>query len=159
MRQYTECLSYTPTPSGNLINSGTRWNIEGSLIRQIEVEEKEISCSNRTLLVPVRFRTHQEAMGICQQLGGKYLESFPHFARYLSFYSLVRSSPAMERHCKHGGRFMMWLPYLGWADLSQPPLNLTHYGTSLPLSMSAAWRSNYPRSDDRPFCVVARMGI
>ena len=48
MRQYTECLSYTPTPSGNLINSGTRWNIEGSLIRQIEVEEKEISCSNRS---------------------------------------------------------------------------------------------------------------
>ena len=47
MKQYTECLHYTSTPSGNLINSLTRWNIEGSLIKKIEVEEREISCSNR----------------------------------------------------------------------------------------------------------------
>ena len=48
MKQYTECIHYTPTPSGNLINSGTRWNIEGSLIKKIEVEERDISCSNRS---------------------------------------------------------------------------------------------------------------
>ena len=112
----------------------------------------------RTVLVPVRFRSHHEAMATCQQLGGKYLENFPDFARYLKFYNLGRSSPAMERHCDHGGRFIMWLPYLGWADLTQPLLNVTHYGTGQPLSMSEAWRSNNPRSQDRPFCVVARLG-
>ena len=48
MKQYTECIEYTQTPSGNLINSGTRWKIEGYLISKIEVEEKEISCSNRS---------------------------------------------------------------------------------------------------------------
>ena len=47
MKQHTECLHYTPTPFGNLINSGTQWTVEGSLIKKIEVEESEISCSNR----------------------------------------------------------------------------------------------------------------
>ena len=62
-------MTYAPTPSGNLINDLTEWNITGSLIKKISVTESDILCTSRTLLIPVRYRTAQDAMAICEELG------------------------------------------------------------------------------------------
>ena len=66
---FTNCLTYVPTPSGNLVNGTTKWNITGSLIKKISLTESEIFCSSRTLLIPVRYRTVHDAMAICEELG------------------------------------------------------------------------------------------
>ena len=63
----------------------------------------------------------------------------------------------MEKYCYHGGRVMMWLPYLGWDDITGN-VNVTYFGSDVPLGMKEAWRKNNPKSDERPYCVIARMG-
>ena len=103
-----------------------------------------------SILLPVRFRTDGEAMGVCRRLGGDYLQAFSHYQQYLKFYQAVRTSPAMAQFCDHGGRFIMWLPY------QSRSLNVTYYGSNQALSMNDAWRNNNPRIDKN--CVVARMG-
>ena len=77
---YTNCLSYEPTPTGNLVNGSTQWNITGDLIKKISLSGSEVLCSSRTLLIPVRYRTAKDARDICQELGdagreeiGKYM--------------------------------------------------------------------------------------
>ena len=62
-------MTYATTPSGNLINDLTEWNITGSFIKKISVTESDILCTSRTLLIPVRYRTAQDAMAICEELG------------------------------------------------------------------------------------------
>ena len=62
-------MTYVPTPSGNLINDNTVWNITGSLIKKISLTESDIFCTSRTLLIPVRYRTAHDAMAICEELG------------------------------------------------------------------------------------------
>ena len=66
---YTNCVDYSPTPDGNVINTDTRWNITGSLIKKISLSETEILCKDRTVFVPVRYRTFTDAMTVCEQLG------------------------------------------------------------------------------------------
>ena len=66
---FTACLSYVPTPAGNIINHTTEWNITGSLIKKISLASSSVLCTSRTLLIPVRYRTAQDAMAICQELG------------------------------------------------------------------------------------------
>ena len=66
---FTNCLSYVPTPSGSLINDATEWNITGSLIKKITLTESDIFCTSRTLLIPVKYRTAHDAMAICEELG------------------------------------------------------------------------------------------
>ena len=51
----------------------------------------------------------------------------------------------------------MWLPYQGWDDITGV-VNVTHYGSTTPLAMTQAWRKNNPKSPERPYCVIARMG-
>ena len=71
---FTDCHDYVPTHAGNLVNSLTEWNITGTLIKKINMEDSDILCTSRTLLVPVRYRTVQDAMAICEELGetGRY---------------------------------------------------------------------------------------
>ena len=66
---FTNCLTYVQTPPGNLINETTEWNITGSLIKKISLRESDISCTSRTLLIPVRYRTAHDAMAVCEELG------------------------------------------------------------------------------------------
>ena len=77
---FTDCKHYNnniETPEGNLINQQTNWNITGNLIRKISLEADEVQCTSRTLLIPVRYRTAQDAMGVCEELGetGKLCKS------------------------------------------------------------------------------------
>ena len=66
---YTNCVDYSPTPDGNIINTDTRWNITGTLIKKISLSETDILCKDRTVFVPVRYRTFTDAMTVCEQLG------------------------------------------------------------------------------------------
>jgi hypothetical protein len=77
---FTACLPYVPTPAGNIINHNTEWKITGSL-KKISLPSSDILCTSRTLLIPVRYRTAQDAMAICQELGdtGNILHIPPHF--------------------------------------------------------------------------------
>ena len=41
--------------SGNLVNTDTKWNITGSLIKKVDLKESDIFCTvGRTLYIPVR---------------------------------------------------------------------------------------------------------
>ena len=82
--EYSRCQPYIPSSPGNLVNSTTEWNITGSLIQKITMAEADITCSSRTLLIPVRYRTAQDAMDICQQIGETGRTSY-------SFYSPIGS--------------------------------------------------------------------
>ena len=69
---FTDCRhhnNHIETLEGNLINQQTNWNITGNLIRKISLEADEVQCTSRTLLIPVRYRTAQDAMEICEELG------------------------------------------------------------------------------------------
>ena len=77
--EFTKCLTYVPTPNGNIGNEDTRWDISGSLVKKISSTEEEIFCKDRTVLVPVRYRTFEDAMVVCEQLGEKGLYSLQSF--------------------------------------------------------------------------------
>ena len=51
---------------------------------------------------------------------------------------------------------MMWMPYIGWDDIIGT-INVTYYGSSEPLKISEPWRKNNPESNEKPYCVIARM--
>ena len=91
-------------------------------------------------------------------LAGSFLAPFASLDEYQVFYNGVLNSPAMQKYCFHGGRFMQWLPYLGWDDITGE-VNLTYYESNDPLDMNQAWRKNNPKSNERPYCVIARMGV
>ena len=74
--EFTNCLTYVPTPNGNIVNEETIWDITGSLIKKISLTEEEILCKDRTLLVPVKYRTFEDAMAVCEQLGEIGLYSY-----------------------------------------------------------------------------------
>ena len=67
--QFTECSKAIEIPPGNIVNGNTEWNITGSLIRKISQEREDIVCKDRTILIPVRYRTWKDAMAVCSQLG------------------------------------------------------------------------------------------
>ena len=69
--EFTNCLAYTSTPDGNLIDKETRWNVTGSLIKKITLTEEDILCKDKTVVVPIKFKTFVDAMTICEQLGEK----------------------------------------------------------------------------------------
>ena len=122
--------------------------------------DQTLSCFLRTLLVPTRYRTSWDAMGLCQALGddGSYLRQFTDYKDYVKFYNAVLANPAMQKYCDHGGRYMMWLPYQGWSEVTDNQVNVTYYKSSEPLQMNEAWRKNNPKNTNRPYCVIARMG-
>ena len=160
LRDYSQCLNYTATPPGNLVNSDTVWEVSGRLIHTVTIDEHEVDCVNRTLLVPIRYRTMEDAMRICESIGerGNFLRAFLDYTDYVKFYNLTLANPAMRRYCAHGGRYMLWLPYRGWADITDPAVNVTYYKSGQPLTMTDAWRKNNPKSSERPYCVISRMG-
>ena len=63
----------------------------------------------------------------------------------------------MMKYCYHGGRIMLWLPYHGWDDITGT-VNVTYYRTNTQLAMHDAWRKNNPKNQNKPYCVIARMG-
>ena len=90
-------------------------------------------------------------------LAGSFLAPFTSFKEYEVFYNRVLNSPAVRKYCYHGGRIMHWLPYMGWDDITGN-VNVTYYRSNTQLKMHQAWRKNNPKSNDRPYCVIARMG-
>ena len=90
-------------------------------------------------------------------LAGSFLAPFTSLKAYEVFYNRVLDSPAIQKYCFHGGRIMQWLPYMGWDDITGE-VNVTYYRSNNQLSMHEAWRKNNPKSNDRPYCVIARMG-
>ena len=121
-------MDYVTTPDGNIVNEGTRWNITGTLIKKITLSETDILCNDRTLLVPVRYRTFNDAMTVCEQLGeiglydkvtmfclfhilGSFLDPFTNFQEYEALYNAYKKNPAMNAFCSHGNRYMLWLPF------------------------------------------------
>lgn len=67
----------------------------------------------RTLVLPIRYRTIEDAMGICEALGetGDFLKPFENYDEWLNFRNIYINNPAIEKYCDHGGRYMLWLPY------------------------------------------------
>ena len=161
MTNFTNCVKYKKiNPEGNLINSNTEWDISGTLIQKIEISENDISCGGRTLLLPIRYRTIEDAMGMCEALGerGDFLKPFEDYDEYYQFYQKYLKNPAIQKYCDNGGRYMLWLPYQGWADVTDDEVNVTYYKSNQSLMMNDAWRKNNPKSKERPYCVIARMG-
>ena len=92
-------------------------------------------------------------------LEGSFLAPFTDLKEYEVFYNKGLNSPAVMKYCFHGGRIMHWLPYIGWNDLDdEGDLNVTYYGSEDQLAMHKAWRKNNPKSKEKPYCVIARMG-
>ena len=98
-------------------------------------------------------------MSVCEELGeqGSQLAPFTSLQQYRQFYTSLAASPAFQEYCQHGGRRIVWLPYQGWDDITGT-VNVTHWATGQPLTMHSAWRRNNPKSSERPYCVVARLG-
>ena len=113
----------------------------------------------RTLLLPIRYRTIVDATNICKAIGADLLEPFSDFGKYEKLYKQYMANPGMTGYCDHGGRYMLWLPYTGWTDLDDGTPNVTYFMTSEPLLMNEAWRKDNPRSIEKPYCVIARMGM
>ena len=98
-------------------------------------------------------------MSVCEELGeqGSQLAPFTSLQQYRQFYTSLAASPAFQEYCQHGGRRIVWLPYQGWDDITGT-VNVTHWSSGQALTMHSAWRRNNPRSSERPYCVVARLG-
>ena len=48
-------ISYDLDVLGNLVNTDTKWNITGTLIKKVDLKESDIFCTvGRTLYIPVR---------------------------------------------------------------------------------------------------------
>ena len=64
-------------------------------------------------MLPIRYRTIDDATGICEALGetGDYLEPFENYDEWLKFRNFYMENPAIEKYCNHGGRYILWLPY------------------------------------------------
>ena len=60
-----------------------------------------------------RYRTFEEATGICEELGerGSFLEHFTTFRQYKIFHENAKKNKAIQAYCDHGGRYIFWLPY------------------------------------------------
>ena len=114
-------------------------------------------------MIPVKYRTIEDAMGVCEELGerGGFLKPFTSYEEWVRFYNLYSRNPAIQKYCFHGGRYIVWLPYQGWNDINDvetsAEVNVTYYGSDQPLLMSEAWRKNNPKNTKKPYCVVARM--
>ena len=161
MSNFSRCKSFGPIESaGNLINSSTVWNITGTLIHKISISQDEIGCSfGRNVLVPIRYRTIEDATEVCTALGekGNALAQFQSLSDYETFYHSYLANPAIQNYCGHGGRYILWLPYQGWKDVTDDQVNVTYYKSTQPLQEIGAWKANNPKRNERPFCVVARL--
>ena len=117
------------------MNTDTKWNITGSLIKKVDLKESDIFCTEgRTLYIPVRYiffffgllsleykilglvfryQTFRDAMDICEEMGerGSFLKKFETFEEYDIFHENAKKSKAIDAYCEHGGRFIFWLPY------------------------------------------------
>ena len=171
MKNFTKQCQYQDyssiEPGGNLINSRSSWNLTGSLIKKMDIPSEDIICTaGRNVVVPIRYRTLEDAVGVCEALGkkGDYLAPFTTFNQYKKFYHNYKSNPAINKYCSHGGRFILWLPYHGWTDLNDvkdiKDVNITFYNSNHQLSMMNVWRSKKPKmkNNERPYCVIARIG-
>ena len=67
----------------------------------------------RTVVLPIRYRTIDDATGICEALGekGDFLKPFENYDEWLKFRNIYMQNPAIEKYCNHGGRYILWLPY------------------------------------------------
>ena len=163
MRNFTQCKTYREiSPGGNLINGGSNWQISGGLIQKIQIDEEELNCpAKRTIVLPIKYRSVHDAMGTCQSMAekGKYL-SLDTFEDWLELRHLYLNNPAIQKYCGHAGRFLLWLPYEGFAVAKggKPgTYNMTHYDSTTPYNMTEAWREGSPRMVGH-FCISARLG-
>ena len=64
-------------------------------------------------MLPIRYRTIDDAMGMCEALGerGDFLKPFENYDEWEKFSNMYMENPAIEKYCDHGGRYMLWLPY------------------------------------------------
>ena len=108
----------------------------GGLIQRIEIPEEEVSCApQRTVVLPIKYKSMGAAMGTCSALAGagEYLR-LDTFQDWVEFYSLYRANPAIDKYCGHDGRWRLWLPYEGFsAEKGGEPgtFNVTHYRIEL----------------------------
>ena len=64
-------------------------------------------------MLPIRYRTFDDAMGICEALGetGDFLKPFENYDEWSKFRNIYMQNPVIEKYCNHGGRYILWLPY------------------------------------------------
>ena len=160
-------------PPGNIVNGNTEWNITGSLITKISQDRDQIICKDQTLLIPVRYRTWNNAMAVCSQLGhsglnccseacrnllfsDSFLAPFEDFNAYKDLAKHYLKNLAINEFCRHGSRYMLWLPYRGFTNSKE---NVQYILDEKHLKMNNAWRNGVPRTTARPWCVIARFGM
>ena len=70
---------------------------------------------HRNLLLPVRFRTITDAMGMCESVGdiGDFLRPFSDLNDFARFHKEFLNNKAIQKYCSHGERYLMWLPLTG----------------------------------------------
>ena len=165
MRNFTQCNKYREiSPGGNLINGTTNWTIAGNLTHKIVIPEEEVNCDpKRTVILPIKYRNADDAMGICNSLAGsgEYL-SIDTFEDWVDFYHLYKNNSAIQKYCDHDGRYRFWLPYeVNVVDKNKKDEirrnNVTYYKSTITYNMTEAWRSGYPNKKGRQ-CVYARLG-
>ena len=160
MRNFTQCNKYrTISPGGNLINGTTNWHIGGSLTQRIVIPEEEVNCDpKRTVILPIKYRKADDAIGICYSLAGtgEHLR-IDTFEDWVDFYHLYKNNSAIQKYCDHDGRYRFWLPYEVNVQKKGSRDNMTHYKSTLTYNMTEAWRSGYPRSKGQK-CMNARLG-
>ena len=86
---------------------------------------------------------------------GSFLAQFDDFGDYERFFNKYLKNSAVNEYCAHGGRYMLWLPYKGFDGNTE---NVTYFGKEEPMKMKNAWRRSYPKTSQRPWCVIARLG-
>ena len=115
------------------------------------------------MILPIRYRTIQDGTSICDALGerGAYLEQFEKYEDYVKFYNNYLSNKAVQKYCDHGGRYFMWLPYIGYNTLKDDTLenlNITYYKSNQQLTMRDAFLLKRLEKAITPYCMVAKMG-
>ena len=102
---------------GNLVNmDSSKFNVTGNTVEVIEVDGKEVDCSNpyKNILLPIRSDTYNATEKQCNKLMknsiGPYL---PSEEDYEKIHGYVKKLPSngYKKHCWHLGRIMVHLPY------------------------------------------------
>ena len=118
------------------------------------------------MILPIRYKTIQDGTSICDALGERetYLEPFEKFEDYVKFYNSYLANKAVQKHCDHGGRYFLWLPYIAYNSLKYDTLedlNITYYKSNQQLMMRDAFFAKILKRlerDTKPICMVAKMG-
>ena len=90
LRELTSCRKIN-TAQGNLVNSSTRWNLTGDLVKSTDISLEELKCHKKVekinAFLPIPELTMEDAIDLCHKFGedvpvaGEFLDrdDFDHY--------------------------------------------------------------------------------